>query len=71
LQNSPEDCDPLLKAYRAAKAKHDALIADVKRATTGRARADPEMLRRQASAALEEYAALAALRGQRPVGESG
>jgi hypothetical protein len=55
----------LFEAYRAAKARHDEAIAAIKRASTGRRTPDPELIRAQAAAALEEFDALAALRGAR------
>jgi hypothetical protein len=56
------DTESLFLAYRAAKAKHDAAIAALKQATYGRAPPDPELVRRQALAALEEIEALTAVR---------
>jgi hypothetical protein len=55
--------DQLFEAYRAAKARHDDAIAALKQASNGRSRPDPELVRRQAAAALEEFEAMAALRG--------
>ncbi len=55
--------DHLFEAYRTAKARHDAAITALKQASTGRSRPDPELVRRQAAAALEEFEAMAALRG--------
>ena len=59
------DQEALFEAYRAAKARHDEAIAAIKRASTGRRTPDPELIRAQAAAALEEFDALAALRGAR------
>jgi len=56
------DREPLFAAYRAAKAKHDEAIAALKRATRVRASPDPDLVRAQAEAALEEIDALTALR---------
>lgn len=58
--------EPLFAAYRAAKARHDAAIAALKGATRARRAPDPELVRAQAEAALEEFDALAALRGAQP-----
>lgn len=63
----PDDASPdaeaLFLAYRAAKARHDAAIGALKQATYGRTPPDPELVRRQAEAALEEIDALTAVRG--------
>ena len=62
---SSSDQEPLFEAYRAAKARHDEAIAALRRASTGRKPVDPELIRAQAAAALEEFDALAALRSGR------
>ena len=56
------DREPLFAAYREAKAKHDEAIAALKRATRARTAPDPELVRAQAEAAVEEIDALTALR---------
>ena len=53
------------RALRAAKAIHDTVIGALKKATSGRAPPDPVLVERQAAAAMEEFNALAALRGLR------
>lgn len=59
--SSPE-IEAAYLAYRAAKAKHDAAIAALRAATLGRAPPDPELIQRQAEAAVEEIDALSAVR---------
>lgn len=61
-QGPAPDAESLFLAYRAAKARHDAAIAALKQATFGRKPPDPELVRRQAEAALEEIDALTAMR---------
>ena len=56
------DVEAVYEAYRAAKARHDAAIAALKGATTGRTPPDPELVKRQAAAAVAEIEALAAVR---------
>lgn len=56
------DREPLFAAYRAAKARHDEAIAALKQATRARIAPDPELVRAQAEAAVEEIDALTALR---------
>lgn len=56
------DAEAVYRAYREAKARHDAAIAAL-RAAAGRGVApDPELVRRQAEAAVEEIEALSAVR---------
>lgn len=57
------DVEALYEAYRAAKARHDAAIAALRAASNGRTPPDPELIRRQAEAAVDEIDALAAVRG--------
>jgi hypothetical protein len=60
---SSPDVEAVYEAYRAAKARHDAAIAALKGATSGRTPPDPELVKRQAEAAVAEIEALAAVRG--------
>ena len=60
---TPADVDGLIEAYRTAKAEHDAAITALKQAANSRVPPDPELVRRQAAAAMAEFEALAALRG--------
>lgn len=60
---TPTETDPLFEAYRQAKARHDAAITALKQASTGRTPPDPGLVQAQAAAALEEFEAMAALRG--------
>ena len=57
------DAEAVYEAYRAAKARHDAAIAALRAASSGRTPPDPELIKRQAEAAVEEIDALAAIRG--------
>lgn len=60
---SPSDAEAIFEAYRAAKAKHDAAVAALEAAAAGAASSpDPELIRRQAEAAVEEIEALSAVR---------
>jgi hypothetical protein len=62
LQSStPSDLDGLFEAYRSAKARHDAAIAALREAAACGAQPDPEQVRAQAAAAVEEFEAMAAL----------
>jgi hypothetical protein len=58
---APSDLDDLFEAYRTAKARHDAAIADLREAGACGATPDPELVRAQAAAAVEEFEAMAAL----------
>jgi len=55
----------LLDAYKAAKARHDAAIEALTRSSKWRRSPDPELLKRQAEAAMGEFQALSALRNSR------
>jgi hypothetical protein len=56
------DAEAVYRAYRDAKARHDAAITALRAAAGRGAPADPELVRRQAEAAVEEIEALAAVR---------
>ena len=60
--SSPET-EAVYEAYRAAKAKHDAAISALKGAARGPTPPDPELIRRQAEAAVQEIDALSAVAG--------
>jgi len=55
------DHEPLFAAYRAAKAKHDGAAAALRQATRECDPPDPELVRAQTEAAMEEIDALTAL----------
>lgn len=56
------DAEAVYRAYREAKARHDETIAALRAAGSRGAAPDPELVRRQAEAAVEEIEALAAVR---------
>ena len=56
------DAEAVYHAYREAKARHDAAIAALKAASGRGVTPDPELIRRQAEAAVDEIEALAAVR---------
>ena len=61
-ETASPDAEAVYRAYREAKARHDAAIAALK-ASSGRGVApDPELVRRQAEAAVDEIEALSAVR---------
>lgn len=61
-ETASPDAEAVYRAYREAKARHDAAIAAL-RASSGRGvPPDAELVRRQAEAAVEEIDALSAVR---------
>jgi hypothetical protein len=56
------DAETVYRAYREAKARHDEAIAALRAAGARGVAPDPELVRRQAEAAVEEIEALAAVR---------
>jgi hypothetical protein len=61
-EGASPDAEAVYRAYRDAKARHDATITALKAAAGRGSSPDPELVRRQAEAAVEEIEALAAVR---------
>lgn len=61
-ETASPDAEAVYHAYREAKARHDAAITALKANSSRGTAPDPELIRRQAEAAVEEIEALAAVR---------